>query len=123
MACTGGAKPRRGARPIYSGEWAGGAYQLVRDWLAPALLGRWITSARQLQDLLAPFKGNPFAKAPSISLGGTSHPAFSAGRCGWRSAVCRTPWRSAPISASWKTSRICWPVWAAQSARDSPESS
>jgi O-succinylbenzoate synthase len=49
--------------PSYSSEWAAGVYQLVRDWLAPCLLGRRLTSAQQLQDLLAPFKGNPFAKA------------------------------------------------------------
>jgi O-succinylbenzoate synthase len=49
--------------PMYSSEWAAGVYQLVRDWFAPCLVGQCITSAEQLQDLLAPFKGNPFAKA------------------------------------------------------------
>lgn len=51
------------AAPCYSPEWAGGAYALARDWLAPALLGKNIASGEQLQAELALFKGNPFAKA------------------------------------------------------------
>lgn len=51
------------AAPCYSPEWAGGAYALVRDRLAPALIGKGINSGEQLQGLLAVYKGNPFAKA------------------------------------------------------------
>lgn len=51
------------AAPCYSPEWAGGVFGLTRDWLAPAILGCDIADARQLQDRLAIFKGNPFAKA------------------------------------------------------------
>lgn len=49
--------------PLYSAEWAAGVYLLVRDWLAPQLLGKEIESGEQLQERLRPFKGNPFAKA------------------------------------------------------------
>ena len=49
--------------PLYSPEWAGGVFALIRDWLAPRLLGREIDSGEALQQQLAPFKGNPFAKA------------------------------------------------------------
>ena len=49
--------------PRYSPEWAAGAYSLARDWLAPQLVGRDIGSGAELQAVLAPFKGNPFAKA------------------------------------------------------------
>ena len=51
------------ADPAFSPEWAGGALAVLRDWLAPALLGRNIGSGEELQQLLRPFKGNPFAKA------------------------------------------------------------
>jgi len=51
------------AAPCYSPEWAGGAYALARDWLAPAIVGKDITSGEQLQAALSMFKGNPFAKA------------------------------------------------------------
>jgi len=51
------------AAPCYSPEWAGGVFAVVRDWLAPALLGKTIDSGEQLQAELAVYKGNPFAKA------------------------------------------------------------
>jgi o-succinylbenzoate synthase len=51
------------AAPAYSPEWAAGAFALLRDWLAPRLLGKDIASGEHLQRELAPFKGNPFAKA------------------------------------------------------------
>lgn len=51
------------AAPCYSPEWAGGVFQTVRDWLAPALLAQEVSSGAQLQQRLALFKGNPFAKA------------------------------------------------------------
>lgn len=52
-----------GLAPRYSSEWAAGAFALVRDWLAPRLVGQFIESGAALQERLAPFKGNPFAKA------------------------------------------------------------
>jgi O-succinylbenzoate synthase len=51
------------AAPCYSGEWAGGVFAMARDWLAPALLGQDLAEPHQLQQRLAIFKGNPFAKA------------------------------------------------------------
>ena len=51
------------AAPCYSPEWAGGMFAVVRDWLAPAILGRDIATPEQLQQQLAIYKGNPFAKA------------------------------------------------------------
>ena len=51
------------AAPCYSPEWAGGIFAVVKQWLAPALLGKDIRSGQQLQQELALFKGNPFAKA------------------------------------------------------------
>ncbi len=51
------------AAPCYSPEWAGGVFATVRDWLAPALIGRDVPSGDRLQELLAVYKGNSFAKA------------------------------------------------------------
>jgi o-succinylbenzoate synthase len=51
------------AAPCYSPEWAGGVFAVARDWLAPALLGRDLRSGAELQQQLAVYKGNPFAKA------------------------------------------------------------
>lgn len=77
--------------PFYSPEWAGGVFLLIKDVLAPQLVGRNIERADELLQLLDRFKGNPFAKAgPEIAwwvlkakidskplhrlLGGESHP-------------------------------------------------
>ena len=49
--------------PAYSSEWARGAFIAVRDWLAPLLIGRDISSGQQLQQALSGTKGNYFAKA------------------------------------------------------------
>ena len=57
----GGASPWRA--PAYSAEWAAGAFGLVRDWLAPRLVGADIASGEQLQRALASVRGNYFAKA------------------------------------------------------------
>ena len=51
------------AAPCYSPEWGGGVFRVAQDWLAPALIGADIETGMQLQELLAVFKGNPFAKA------------------------------------------------------------
>lgn len=51
------------AMPAYSPEYAAGAFALLRDWLAPRLLDKDISSGHQLQDELSIFKGNQFAKA------------------------------------------------------------
>ena len=51
------------AAPCYSPEWAAGVFAVTRDWLGPAILKQNIETAEQLQERLAMFKGNPFAKA------------------------------------------------------------
>ncbi|MFO7696545.1 MAG: o-succinylbenzoate synthase [Anaerolineae bacterium] len=61
VAGWGESSPWRG--PLYSSEWAHGAFSLARDWLAPMLIGRDVASGHELQHILAPVKGNYFAKA------------------------------------------------------------
>lgn len=51
------------AAPCYSSEWAGGVFATLRAWLAPAIVGAQIGSGEELQERLAHFKGNRFAKA------------------------------------------------------------
>jgi O-succinylbenzoate synthase len=61
LAGRGGSSPL--ASPTYSPEWSRGVYLTVSRYLAPVLLGKDIASGRALQALLAPVKGNQFAKA------------------------------------------------------------
>ena len=49
--------------PTYKPEWGAGVFALARDWLAPRLLHEDVASGSALQERLAIFKGNPFAKA------------------------------------------------------------
>ena len=49
--------------PDYSPEYAAGAFAVLRDWLAPAVVGTGIGSGGLLQQRLSHFKGNYFAKA------------------------------------------------------------
>jgi O-succinylbenzoate synthase len=49
--------------PCYSPEWAGGVYSLIKDFLAPRVIGQEIDNVENLLQLLSCFKGNPFAKA------------------------------------------------------------
>src|SRR5690606_14119442 len=51
------------AVPQFCSEWAAGAFILIRDVFGPLVTGRDIDSGAELQQLLAPFKGNWFAKA------------------------------------------------------------
>lgn len=51
------------AAPCYSPEWAGGIFAVARDWLAPAIVGQDLATPDDLQQKLAIYKGNPFAKA------------------------------------------------------------
>ena len=57
----GEASPGNG--PVAGAEWAGGVFGCLRDWLAPAVVGRSVDSGGSLQELLAGFRGNQFAKA------------------------------------------------------------
>jgi O-succinylbenzoate synthase len=51
------------ARPFYSSEWGTGAFALLRDCLAPLVLGREVSCGEDLQSLMACVRGNYFAKA------------------------------------------------------------
>src|SRR5262245_30726604 len=51
------------AAPCYSPEWGGGVFAVCKEWLAPAIVSQNISSGDELQQKLAHFKGNPFAKA------------------------------------------------------------
>jgi o-succinylbenzoate synthase len=54
--------PLRG--PFYSPEYAAGAFAVLRDWLAPAVLGAAeVATGEELQALMRPVKGHHFAKA------------------------------------------------------------
>jgi len=52
-----------GNAPSAGAEWAAGVFTCLRDWLAPAVVGQVIDSGESLQQRLAPFRGNRFAKA------------------------------------------------------------
>src|SRR5262245_36698802 len=49
--------------PLYSSEWAGGAYEVICRWLAPAIIDVDISSPRELTEALGALRGNRFAKA------------------------------------------------------------
>ena len=49
--------------PTYSPETAGTAFWLLKKVFCPALIGEELETADELNKRLAPFKGNPFAKA------------------------------------------------------------
>jgi len=49
--------------PTHSTEWSAAAFLCLRDWLAPAVVGREVDSGGQLQQLLAPYAGNAAAKS------------------------------------------------------------
>ncbi len=76
--------------PAYSAEWAAGAFLLVRDWLAPLVVGREVGSGAALQALLVRFRGNPFAKA-SLDLAWWDLHARLAGAPLWRALGGRGP--------------------------------
>ncbi len=49
--------------PFYSPEYGAGAFDVANRYLAPAFMGKEISSGEELQQLLHPIKGNHFAKA------------------------------------------------------------
>jgi O-succinylbenzoate synthase len=57
----GEAAPGNG--PTGSGEWAAGAFAVLRDWLGPTVAKTEIDSGKTLAERLAPFRGNQYAKA------------------------------------------------------------
>lgn len=90
--------------PCYSPEWAGGAFLLMKEFLAPQIVEQNIESADELLQLLERFKGNSFAKAGlEIAwwvlkakmdgkplhrlLGGESHPVVVGADCGVQDSI------------------------------------
>ncbi|MBI3836594.1 MAG: antibiotic biosynthesis monooxygenase [Planctomycetia bacterium] len=49
--------------PLDCEEWSAGTFACLRDWMAPELVGRSLTSGEKLQEFLRPFQGNHHAKA------------------------------------------------------------
>ncbi|MEN6406301.1 MAG: o-succinylbenzoate synthase [Thermoguttaceae bacterium] len=60
---TGWGEASPGSAPQMGSEWAAGAFALLRDWLAPRVVGRNVSSGDELTKLLASFHGNPWAKS------------------------------------------------------------
>lgn len=52
-----------GNAPLAGGEWAAGVFACLKDWMAPEISGKEIESGENLQELLARFRGNRFAKS------------------------------------------------------------
>lgn len=61
--CEGWGEATPGNAPLQHAESAAAVFLCVRDWLAPALVGRHAESGLQLHELLGRFRGNRFAKA------------------------------------------------------------
>lgn len=85
--CSGGhygwGEAAPGQNPGYSAEYAGGAFPVVRDFLAPLLLGHDIRAGDELQGRLACVTGNNFAKA-SLDLAWWDLHSRSLGQPLWR---------------------------------------
>ena len=52
-----------GEGPFYSEEWIESAWVVIRDYLAPMVLGREVDGARQVFELMKRVRGNRMAKA------------------------------------------------------------
>ena len=59
---TGWGEASPGNAPLMGAEWAAGVFGCVKDWLAPAVTGQVVDSGQDLQERLAPFRGNQYAK-------------------------------------------------------------
>lgn len=57
----GEAAPGNG--PVWNGQWAGGAFGCLKDWLAPAVVGEAIDADDELQHCFEMFQDNQYAKA------------------------------------------------------------
>lgn len=57
----GEAAPGNG--PFWCGQWAGGAFACLKDWLAPAVVGKAIDCDDDLRGCFERFQGNQYAKA------------------------------------------------------------
>ncbi len=52
-----------GEDPFYSDEWIDGAWLMLREYLAPAVLGRTLDAGRECVPLMARVRGHRMAKA------------------------------------------------------------
>lgn len=52
-----------GEGPFYSEEWTESAWSVMRDWLAPMVVGRKFDAAIEVNDLMRTVRGNRMAKA------------------------------------------------------------
>jgi len=57
----GEAAPGNG--PLWSGQWAAGAFVCLKDWLAPAVVGKAVDDNDELRHCFEMFQGNQYAKA------------------------------------------------------------
>ena len=76
--------------PTYCPEYSAAVFLSVRDVLAPVLLGRRIDSGAELQERLAPFKGNHFAKG-TLDMAWWDLHARCGGQPLWRALGGRSP--------------------------------
>jgi len=76
--------------PAYSPECAATVFLMVRDVLAPLVLGKDVESGEALQGLLSGIKGNPFAKA-ALDLAWWDLHAKRHGQPLWRALGGRDP--------------------------------
>jgi O-succinylbenzoate synthase len=60
---TGWGEASPGSAPVLGPECATGVFSCVKDWLAPRLVGCQVDSGDDLQERLAVFHGNPYAKS------------------------------------------------------------
>ena len=60
---TGWGEASPGTAPLAGGEWAAGVFAVLREWLAPAVVGQSFSSGDDLAQRLTPFRGNQFAKS------------------------------------------------------------
>jgi o-succinylbenzoate synthase len=52
-----------GENPFYSSEWIDSSWPTIENYLAPAVLGRTLTSARESANLMGRVRGHPMARA------------------------------------------------------------
>jgi O-succinylbenzoate synthase len=62
-SATGWGEASPGNSPLASPEFAAGVFHCLRDWLAPRVAGRSFDTGKELQEALACFRGNQFAKS------------------------------------------------------------
>jgi len=60
---TGWGEASPGNAPLAGSEYAAGVFGVLRDWLAPTVVGQSVSTGDDLAKLLERFRGNQFAKA------------------------------------------------------------